>query len=101
RNAEYPSFLERATGNFDCVLMLAVIHHFLVTERVPLVQILQTAAELTQSLLLIEFVPPEDPMFRVLTRGRDKLHSSFNQASFETACAQQFEILKSTSLSDT
>ena len=35
-----PSFLDRARGNFDAVLMLAVIHHMLVTERVPLADIL-------------------------------------------------------------
>ena len=33
-NAEYPSFLSRATGSFDLVLMLAILHHLLVTELV-------------------------------------------------------------------
>ena len=36
RNAECPSFLARAEGHADLVLMLAVLHHLLVTERVPL-----------------------------------------------------------------
>ena len=35
RNAECPSFLARAEGHADLVLMLAVLHHLLVTERVP------------------------------------------------------------------
>ncbi len=35
-NGETPSFLDRACGSFDAVMMLATIHHMLVTERVPL-----------------------------------------------------------------
>ena len=58
RNGECPSFLHRATGTFDAVLMLALVHHLLVTERIPLDEILRLAAELTTSLLVVEFVPP-------------------------------------------
>jgi SAM-dependent methyltransferase len=95
RNAECASFLERATGNFDCVLMLALIHHLLVTERVPLAEILRLAADLTTSWLVIEFVEPQDEMFRRLTRGRDSLHAGLDVAAFERACAAHFEIVRS------
>jgi 2-polyprenyl-3-methyl-5-hydroxy-6-metoxy-1,4-benzoquinol methylase len=44
RNRECSSFLDRARGHFDAVLMLAVVHHMLVTERVPLPDILELAA---------------------------------------------------------
>src|SRR5207249_3979296 len=73
-NREWPGFLERARGQFDAVLMLAVLHHLLVTERVPLPAILALAAALTRDLAIIEFVAPEDPMFRRLARGREGLH---------------------------
>ena len=74
RNQECSSFLDRARGKFDAVLMLAVIHHMLVTERVPLAEIIDLAAELTTNLLIIEYVAPDDSMFRRLTRGREELH---------------------------
>jgi hypothetical protein len=45
-NCETPSFLDRARGHFDAVLMLALIHHLLVTERIPLDSILELAADL-------------------------------------------------------
>jgi len=64
RNRECASFLERATGAFDMGLMLAVLHHLLVTERIPLDEVLDLAAELTTDLLIIEFVPPDDEMFQ-------------------------------------
>src|SRR5205085_12268830 len=101
RNLECASFLDRAAGGFDCVLMLAVLHHFLVTERIPLDEILRLASELTTSLVIIEFVPPDDEMFRHLTRGRDQLHAGLNQEAFEKACVPYFEIVTSLALPGT
>jgi ribosomal protein L11 methylase PrmA len=95
QNREWPSFLDRARGAFDAVFMLAVVHHMLVTERVPLARIVELAAELTSDLLIIEFVAPEDSMFRRLTRGREELHRGLNAAVFEQAFEQRFEVLES------
>jgi 2-polyprenyl-3-methyl-5-hydroxy-6-metoxy-1,4-benzoquinol methylase len=93
RNEEFPSFLERARGRFDAVLMLAVLHHLLVTERLPLDSVLRTAAELTTNILVIEFVGTDDPMFRTIARGRDALHADLTPASFEAAAEPYFELL--------
>ncbi len=99
-NNECPSFLERASGSFDVVLMLAVIHHMLITERIPLSQIIGLAAEITTKFLIIEYVPPDDPMFRRITRGRDHLHEDLTQRSFELACEKHFKTLKVEPLGD-
>jgi SAM-dependent methyltransferase len=101
RNGECPSFLDRATGAFDGVLMLALIHHLLVTERIPLEEILRLAYEVTSSLLVIEFIDSKDEMFRRLTRGRESLHASLNAAAFERAGAAHFEIVRSLALPGT
>jgi SAM-dependent methyltransferase len=101
RNGECASFLDRATGAFDGVLMLALIHHLLVTERIPLADILKLAYEVTTSLLVIEFVSPSDRMFRQLTRGRAELHAALDEAAFEKACLPYFEIVRSLSLPGT
>jgi hypothetical protein len=92
RNEEFPSFLERARGRFDAVLMLAVLHHLLVTERIPLDAVLDTAAELTPDLLIIEFVGVEDPMFRKIARGREALHAGLTPEVFEAAAARHFRL---------
>jgi SAM-dependent methyltransferase len=91
RNQECAPFLERARGRFDLVLMLAVIHHMLVTERVPLPEILELAAELTTDLAVIEFIEPQDSMFQRLVRGREELHKDLSPAVFEAAFAQHFD----------
>ncbi len=95
RNRETLSFLERARGGFDLVLMLALIHHMLVSERIPLEEILDLAADLTAQSALIEFVDPADEMFQILTRGREKLHRDLTPAVFERACSKRFEIVRS------
>jgi SAM-dependent methyltransferase len=94
RNRESPSFLDRATGGFDLVMMLAVVHHMLVTERVPLEEILSLAATLSTDLLLIEFVEPDDPMFRRLVRGREALYAHLTAEYFESAATASFQILR-------
>lgn len=95
-NAEHPSFLARAAGAFDAVFMLAVLHHLLVTERIPLRSIIDLAAKLTTDLLVIEYVGRHDPMFQKLLRGRDSLHESFTRELFEQECDRRFRIVDST-----
>jgi len=92
RNAECAPFLDRARGKFDGVLMLAVIHHMLVTERIPLPEIVRLAAEITTDLAIIEFIGPEDSMFRRLTRGREELHKDLTPELFEKTCQPYFEV---------
>ena len=77
------------------VMMLAVLHHMLVTERVPLEELLSLAAELTRDYLLIEFVAPADPMFQRIVRGREALHDHLTFERFEAAAAAHFEQVKS------
>lgn len=75
--------------------MLAVIHHMLVSERIPLDAILGLVAGLTSKYAVIEFVEAEDSMFRSLLRGRGELHGDLNPAAFESACLQAFDIVRS------
>jgi SAM-dependent methyltransferase len=93
RNAECASFLERARGQFDAVLMLGVIHHLLVSERIPLAEVISLAAELTADALVIEFVAPDDPMFRRITRGADHLYTYLTKELFEETCGKYFDLV--------
>ena len=75
------------------MLMLAVIHHMLVCERVPLDEILSLAVDLTTDLLIVEFVAPEDPMFQRLARGRDHLFKDMTNDAFRNACLRLFDVV--------
>ncbi len=100
-NKETLSFLARASGKFEAVFMLAVIHHLLITERIPLREILLVAACLTTKLLIIEFVGRDDQMFRHLCRGRMELYQWYTKEAFELAAAEFFETIKSARLGET
>ncbi len=101
RNQETPSFLQRAEGYFDALLMLAVVHHLLVTDAIPLADIIEQAARLTTKWLVIEFVAPEDPQFKRLLRGRDALYAWLDRAAFEVELGRHFEVVRQEQLVDT
>jgi SAM-dependent methyltransferase len=94
-NREFPSFLDRAQEQFDCVLMLALVHHLLVTERVPLEYIFDLIAGLTTRLAIVEYVDPTDSQFCRIARGRDALHRDLTEAGFEAAAGRRFAIVDS------
>lgn len=100
RNRENASFLDRAAGAFDLVLLLAVVHHLLVTERVPLEELVDLTAELTRRWVVVEYVPPEDPMFRRIVRGRELLHADLTRTRFELAFRERFEVERADELPD-
>ena len=92
QNAENSSFLDRATGHFDLVLMLAVIHHLLLHNQVPLDRIAELAGTLTTRHLILEWVPPTDPKFQELLRGRGDLYEHLTESAFRAAFAKYFTI---------
>ena len=94
KNLENPGFLDRARGHFDVVLLLAVLHHLLITSRIPLEELLSLAAELTSRWLILEWVEPSDPMFQRLVRGRQDLYAHLTSRYFEDCSVERFSITK-------
>lgn len=71
RNRETKSFLGRAEGQFDCVLLLAVVHHLPVTHGVPVEEVAGLAGRLTRGMVVVEWVGAEDAPDKRFLRGRD------------------------------
>lgn len=99
-NSESSSFLDRAHQRFDFVLMLAVIHHLLLMDQIPLEQIARLASNLTKRHLLLEWVPQADPMFQQLLRGRDALYSGLTAERMQSAFLEHFAITAQCELSN-
>ncbi len=98
RNREHLSLLDRLTGRFDLVLMLAVIHHLILREQLPLAHIAGLCANLTRRWLLLEWVPPADPMFQEWLRGRDDLYGHLTEDDLSRAFARFFLAVDRTEL---
>ena len=94
RNSEQKSFLDRAKGKFDCVVMLAVIHHLTVTDAIPLEDVFEAVSQITKRDLIIEYVPPEDPMFKVIARNKKHLVERLSQPNFERSFAPYFGLVR-------
>jgi SAM-dependent methyltransferase len=93
RNAESLSLLDRSRGRFDCVMMLGLIHHLLLSEQIPLGEILGLVRELTTSWAIVEWVPASDPRFVDLLRGREELYSHLDEAAFLRAAELHFTVV--------
>jgi len=92
RNREQLSLLDRLTGKFDLVLMLAVIHHLILREQIPLAHIGELCGTLTRHWLVLEWVPPSDPMYQEWLRGRDDLYGNFSESDVLQAFAPWFSV---------
>jgi SAM-dependent methyltransferase len=93
-NAETQSLLERMSQKFDFTLMLAVVHHLLLHDQIPLENIARLIAGVTRQWLLLEWVPLSDPMFQKLLRGREEIYGAVSEESWEHAISPYFEQTK-------
>ena len=93
-NHETCSLLDRLREQSEMVLMLAVIHHLILMEQIPVGAILDLACKLTRSYLVLEWVPVTDPMYQSLMRGRDELYGSLCEADLLAACVGRFQTLR-------
>jgi SAM-dependent methyltransferase len=99
-NAESAALLPRLEQQADMVLLLAVIHHLILMEQIPLPAILALLHRLTRLHLLLEWVPPTDPMFQSLLRGRDSLYGALSEDALLAACDGLFRSVRRETLTN-
>jgi SAM-dependent methyltransferase len=92
QNQECAALLERLENRFDGVFMLAVLHHLLVTERVPMPEVVSVVGRFSTDWLLIEYIAPHDELFRRIARGRDALYAHLTRDYFEECFGARFSI---------
>jgi SAM-dependent methyltransferase len=88
QNRENAGLLERSQGKFDCVMMLGVLHHLLITDQIPLPAILRQALQISKKWALLEWVPQGDSQFDGLCRGREALYSHLTEEYFADSLAR-------------
>jgi hypothetical protein len=98
RNQEQLSLFQRLEGKFDLVLMLAVIHHLILREQLPLAHISNLCASLTRRWLVLEWVPVTDPMYKEWLRGRDDIYGRLCEDDLMQAFSPLFRVADRTVL---
>ncbi len=91
RNRERAGLVERTRA--DCVLALALIHHLRVGDNLSLEAQRELFADLTRAHLVLEFVPPADPMFERLLRFRTDRFDDFSLERCRAAFGPSFAIV--------
>jgi 2-polyprenyl-3-methyl-5-hydroxy-6-metoxy-1,4-benzoquinol methylase len=99
-NRENLSFLDRCEGHFDTVMMLAVLHHLLLTAQIPMQHIASLCSRIANRNLILEWVPPSDPKFIEVLRGREAIYGHITEEALRSAFAGHFSIAKETLLSN-
>jgi len=100
-NSESFAFLDRAErAGLEMVMMLALIHHLCLVERVPLVEVARLAGQLAPRWLVIEFVPREDPLAQRMPGywTSDSDWSPYSRQAFEEVFGRYFRSVRNTEL---
>ena len=63
---EIISFSERAREKFDLVLVLAVMHHLIISSGIPCHELIGAVAECTKEYVAMEYISPVDVMVKNL-----------------------------------
>jgi 2-polyprenyl-3-methyl-5-hydroxy-6-metoxy-1,4-benzoquinol methylase len=97
-NSEVASFMERAAGQFDCVLMLGLLHHLLVGERMTLPMLAHLLDRLHPVQVIVEWISPNDQKFQQLAGLNAHLYSHLDETAFETSMQENFRLAEKTPL---
>lgn len=92
RNEESSDLINRSRGRFDCVLMLGVLHHLLIADQIPLPEILDQLATISNRFAILEWIPKPDSQFSELCRGREEIYSYLEESYFETELRKRFAV---------
>ena len=83
-----------ARGRPDLVLVLAVMHHLVITDNIPLGQVLSWLRGLDAEVCF-EWVPPGDPMAARLAKDKQstEVHSDYSVENFDSLVSSMFEVV--------
>lgn len=86
-HTERMSLLQRSPAGM--VLALALLHHLRITANIPMKKIAEFLSHCTGKLV-IEFVPKDDPMARLLLSGRKDIFDDYTEGAFEESFSPYF-----------
>jgi ribosomal protein L11 methylase PrmA len=92
-NVERTSFLDRCSGKTDLVLALALLHHLVIGNNVPLRSVIELLAR-TAAHAIVEFVEKRDSQVQRLLASREDIFGEYSETGFENALSGIFRIVR-------
>lgn len=77
---EHPGLASRLAGAFDLVLMLALIHHLVVSNSLPLSEVAAFVKRCTRTWAVVEWIDAADPQMVLLCSQRHRQPAEFGMA---------------------
>jgi hypothetical protein len=100
---ESPGLATRLSAQCEIVLMLGLLHHLMIACAIPVAQIAEFAAELTNGTVILETVSERDPMFLALAAQYDRTADAdrtCGEAAQLQAFTKFFDVVQRSSLPD-
>lgn len=98
-NAEIPSFLDRAKGQFDCVMALGLLHHLIVSEGLSLYQLRDFFLKIGPRDVILEWICPDDVRFLQIAARIEGGRLGCSERDFESVFGSDFDLVAKESLS--
>ncbi len=89
-----------ARGPADLAMALALVHHLVIANNVPLLDVAKFFAKLCRGLV-IEFIPKQDSQVQRLLASRVDIFDDYTQEGFERAFEQCFSLERTESIDGT
>ncbi len=86
-------------GPVDCIMALAIIHHLVISNNVPIRMVAKFFRSMCNSLI-IEFVPKSDNQVKKLLSTRKDVFFDYNKDSFEKHFLKYFKIVEFIKIQD-
>lgn len=83
----------------DVVMALALMHHLIIGNNVPLNKVVDFMEKMTKKYLIIEYVPTDDVQVKEMVMLRSDWHS-YSKSDFLGAFAKKFKLLKEAKVSN-
>jgi ribosomal protein L11 methylase PrmA len=96
-NKEREGLIDR--GPADAVMALALIHHLLISNNVPIQQLAKFFYRICH-WLIIEFIPKDDSQVQRLLASREDIFTQYTLEQFETLFQNYFEIIQTQEIED-
>ena len=92
-NAERTSLMKRAIPEETATLALAVIHHLVISGNVPMELVIEWLVK-TAKNCVIEFIPEDDEMIKILTLNRKDRRFDLSEENFRNCLRRQGAVIK-------
>ena len=93
-NGETSGYIKKNLNYFDNIIFFGIVHHLVVTDRIPILSIIELLASLTKRNLIFEFVSNKDERFLDLANINIDLYQNFTKENFENLIQKSFKIIK-------